>query len=150
MTGPQKSVDGVLVELEGDELAAFLSQPPPPPVSAGLIEYAAAKRWQIETGGISIGGLAVHTDDRSKSMLMGARLHVATDPGFTTRWKTPDGTFAVLDAATIMALSSAVLSHVDACFDREADVLEEILAERVTTREQIDAAFADVTAPWIP
>lgn len=104
-----------------------------------LVSYAAQKRWQVETGGIVVGGVSVATDDRSKVMIIGARVKADADPNFTTEWKTPAG-FQTINAATIIAISDAVLAHVDACFAVEAIVLAEIAAGTITTTNEIDAA----------
>ncbi len=144
-----KIVNGIAVEMTAEEAADFeASRAPAPPTVAELQAYASDKRWRKETGGITVGEITVSTDDRSKMMLMGARVHAASDPGFTTQWKTTDGSFAILDATTINALSAAVLAHVDACFAREAEVQAAILEGEVETTAAIDEAFADVTAPW--
>lgn len=107
-----------------------------------LQEYAAAKRWEKETGGIEINGLTVATDDRSKTMISGARVAAQNDPEFLTQWKAADGTFATINAAAIIAISDAMLAHVSHCFAIEAQVLAEIEAGTISTVEQIDAAFA--------
>lgn len=105
-----------------------------------LRRYAADKRWRVETGGVSVGGIAVHTDDRSKMMIMGARVKAAADPQFTTQWKTIDGAFVTIDAPTVVALSDAVLAHVDACFAAEATVLAAIEAGTITDLDDIEDA----------
>jgi hypothetical protein len=112
----------------------------PPLTQVELVAYAADKRWRVETGGIAIGGMPVATDDRSKMMIMGARVKANDNPDFTTKWKSASGMFVVLDGAAIIAISDAVLSHVDTCFEVEATVLAEIAAGTITTIEQIDAA----------
>jgi hypothetical protein len=109
---------------------------------ADLIGYAADRRWRKEVGGIVVGGVPVTTDDRSKLMIAGARIKADANPEFTTNWKTGSG-FILLDAATIIALSDAVLAHVDSCFETEGEVLAAIDAGTITTREQIDAAFQE-------
>lgn len=108
----------------------------------GLREHAAQKRWEKEVGGITLSGLVVHTDDRSKIMISGARVAAEADPNFTTQWKGADGTFVTLDAAMIAAISNAVSNHVSNCFALEAQVLAQIEAGTITTTEEIDAAFA--------
>ncbi|PTM61907.1 DUF4376 domain-containing protein [Phreatobacter oligotrophus] len=148
-TTPCRYVDGVRVPLSPAELAAFdAERAPRPPTAAQLRAAAADARWRRETGGITVSGISVHTDDRSKMMIMGARIQAVADPGFVTQWKGADGQFIALDAATITALSAAVLAHVDACFAREGEVLAAIDAGTVTTLAAIEQAFADVTAPW--
>ncbi|PWU76220.1 hypothetical protein DK867_02810 [Ochrobactrum sp. POC9] len=107
-----------------------------------LQEYAAAKRWEKEVGGIELNGLTVATDDRSKTMISGARVAAMANPDFTTAWKGSGGEFAPLDASAVVAISDAVLAHVSNCFATEAQVLAGIDAGTITTVEQIDAAFA--------
>lgn len=107
-----------------------------------LQEYAAAKRWEKEVGGIEINGLTVATDDRSKTMISGARVAAMADPDFTTSWKGAGGEFVPLDAHAVIAISDAVLAHVSNCFAIEAQVLAAIEAGSITTEAQIDAAFA--------
>nr|WP_278377177.1 DUF4376 domain-containing protein [Brucella anthropi] len=107
-----------------------------------LQEYAAAKRWEKEVGGIEVNGLTVATDDRSKTMISGARVAAMANPEFTTAWKGSGGEFVPLDAGAVVAISDAVLAHVSNCFAVEAQVLADIDAGAITTVEQIDAAFA--------
>lgn len=111
----------------------------PVPLKERLSAYVADKRWQVETGGIVVGGLPVATDDRSKIMIIGARVKAAADGDFTTEWKTQAG-FVSIDASTIVAISDAVLAHVDACFAAEAVVLAAIEAGTITTTAEIDTA----------
>lgn len=106
-----------------------------------LQEYAAAKRWEKEVGGIAVNGLTVATDDRSKTMISGARVAAMANPDFTTAWKGSGGEFVPLDASAVVAISDAVLAHVSNCFAIEAQVLADIEAGAITTVEQIDAAF---------
>lgn len=115
--------------------------PPPEPItSEALIAYAANKRWQVEVGGIEVGGFAVHTDDRSKMMIMGARMKAADDPDFTTDWKTAAGEFVTIDADTVLVISDAVLDHVARCFAAEAAVIIKIEAGEITDFAGIDGA----------
>lgn len=130
---------GIAEEAITEDDPEFLAYLNPPP---DLAAYAAQKRWERETGGISVAGVPVHTDDRSKVMVIGARIKAAADPSFTTEWKVSGGTFVTLDAATLISIADAVLAHVDACFAVEAGVLAEITAGTITTTGQIDAAFA--------
>lgn len=107
-----------------------------------LQQYAAAKRWEKEVGGIEINGLTVSTDDRSKTMISGARVAAQNDPDFTTQWKSSNGSFVTINAAAVIAISDAMLRHVSDCFAIEAQVLAEIEAGTISSLEQIDAAFA--------
>lgn len=124
----------------GWTLADGFSEPgSAPPSKADLIAYTADRRWRVETGGIVVGGVPVATDDRSKIMIIGARVKANANPEFETAWKTAEG-FILLDGPTLIAISDAVLAHVDACFAAEAAVLADIEAGTITTTAEIDAA----------
>lgn len=116
------------------------SKPKPPEITkADLIAYASDKRWRVETGGIVLNGLPVAADDRSKMMLMGARIKAESDATFFTRWKVADG-FVDLDAPTIIAISNALLSHVDASFAAENAIVARIGDSLICSVAEIDAA----------
>ncbi len=93
-----------------------------PGLFAGLTTYAANKRWEKEVGGITVSGMLVATDDRSKLMIAGARTAADADEDFTTPWAVGD-TIVELDATQIIALSDAVLAHVQNCFSIFATVI---------------------------
>lgn len=112
----------------------------PVPYPVDLLALAADLRWRREVGGITVAGLAVATDDRSKLMLSGARIAAMADPAYATRWKTPAG-WVDLDASTIIALSDAVQAHVAACFALEAHVAEQIENGEISDDAGVIAAF---------
>lgn len=87
----------------------------------------AARRWLAETGGIEFGGMRVETDDRSKLLINGSATRATRDTGYVLRWKTPEG-FVDLPAAQVLLVADAVADHVQACFDREAELLEALAA----------------------
>lgn len=109
---------------------------------AALIAHAADRRWQREVGGIVIGGVPVATDDRSKIMIMGARVAAAADAGWETIWHGSDGQTYPLNAGAMIAISDAVEAHVNATFATFAAVKVDIEAGTITTLAAIDAAFA--------
>jgi hypothetical protein len=111
---------------------------PLPDTKAAKLAELAEYRWERETGGITVNGLPVYTDDRSKLLLNGARSR-----GQGARWKTTAG-FVHLTAEEVEALAQAVAAHVQACFDREAELTEQIEA---LTDWQAVAAF-DITTGW--
>lgn len=106
-----------------------------------LISHAANSRFLKETGGILVGGITVTTDDRSKQMVLGARVAADANPAFSTPWVGADGSVTVINAATMIDISNAVLAHVAACFSTFAQVKEDIEAGTVSSLEEIDAAF---------
>lgn len=110
-----------------------------------LAAYAAEARYNKEVGGITYNGSPIATDDRSKQMILGARMAAQADATFNTKWAASDGTIVALDAPGLVALSNAVLAHVQACFLRFASVNADIDAGNITTTAQVDAAFAAIT-----
>ena len=91
----------------------------------------AARRYKAEVGGITISGLQVNTDDRSKLLINGAALEATFDPEYVMQWKAGDG-FVQLTSAQVIGIARAVRAHVQACFDREAELLAELEAGTLT------------------
>ena len=80
------------------------------PASLGkpaLIAHAADARWRREVGGILVGTVPVATDDRSKTMVLGARVAAAANPAWETVWHGADGTAAV-ESFSIQGLAHGV------------------------------------------
>ncbi|BBF92351.1 DUF4376 domain-containing protein [Blastochloris tepida] len=112
-----------------------------PPASVDLVAYAEDAKWRKETGGIAVAGIQVATDDRSKLMIAGARIKAAADPAWTTQWHIGGGVLVPLTAPEVIAISDAVLAHVDKCFAIFGSVVAAIAAGTVTTTAEIDSAF---------
>jgi hypothetical protein len=117
----------------------------PMPDPATLRAYAEVARWRKETAGIYVGGFTVATDDRSKALIQGAYLQAQRDPAFTAQWKTAAGAFVTIGAAQIEAVALAVAAHIQACFAREAEVVQDIDNNVIDTFAQIDLAFDALT-----
>ena len=92
-------------------------------------------RWRAETGGMTFNGIEVATDRESQALLMGAVLAAQNNPQYKANWKAKNGWFE-LDAATLIAIADAVRSHVQACFDREKELQEQV--EAATTIEELE------------
>ena len=120
--------------------ARFAAPIIPPPSREQLLAHAAAKRWRVETGGITVAGVAVATDDRAKMMIIGARSAAIADADWTTDWIGADGAIHRLDAAAMIAISDAVQAHVGAAFSAYAAILAAIEAGTITSLAEIDAA----------
>lgn len=118
--------------------------PPAPPAlsKADLTAYAADARWRKEVGGIVVGSVPVATDDRSKQMIIGARIAADADPNWSTSWVGANGAIYPVDASAITDISNAVQDHVNDCFESFAVIKAEIESGDITTTSEIDAAFA--------
>lgn len=111
------------------------------PSKTELLAYSSNKRWEKENGGFELGEMFIATDDRSKTMITGARIKADGDPTFTTPWKGPDGSFNRITAPAIIMISDAMLNHVAACFDKEEAISIKIMNGTFTTTAQIDGAW---------
>jgi hypothetical protein len=108
------------------------------------LDQLASVRWERETGGMTFNGMAVATDAVSQTKIIGAVVGAQIDPNAVINWKMADGTFVTLDAQAITAVAMAVRAHVQACFDREAELKVEI--EAASTTEEITAI--DLNTGW--
>lgn len=104
-----------------------------------LHAYAAAKRYEIETGGITVNGAAIDTSRDSQAMITGAYAYSQANPEETIQFKATSG-WVTLDPATLAAIATAVGAHVQACFAVESTVAAGIEAGTITTTAEIDAA----------
>lgn len=108
-----------------------------------LLARLAERRWDVETGGVDIGGMNVETDDRSKLLVVNAAARAREDSTYTVRWKVGPGTFITLDAAALISVEAAVFAHVQRCFAREAE-----LSDQIDAAEELTELAAAVEAFW--
>ncbi|WP_084649819.1 DUF4376 domain-containing protein [Stappia stellulata] len=113
--------------------------------SVDLHAHLAEIRRAHETGGVTatVGSdvIDVATDQEGRTNLLGARVAAEQMPDFTTVWSANNGRFE-LDAAGIIALSNAVLAHINGAFIAQAAIVAQIDAGTLTTPEEVEAAFA--------
>ena len=83
----------------------------------------AERRWRNEIAGTTLGGMRIDTDRTDVAMATSAALAASLDSDYSVRWKSADG-FVTLDANQVLGLAQIIRAHVQACFDREADLLE--------------------------
>jgi hypothetical protein len=102
-----------------------------------LEDRKAQKRRQIKdrrdiaiSAGTTSNGMTIATDDLSQQRITGAALAATIDPTTTVKWKMPDDTFVNLDSNQIIVIAQLVRAHVQACFDRESELLADLDAGR--------------------
>lgn len=122
--------------------------PPPPPTNLAALKVErkaalAERRWQAETGGAVVAGIPVATDVRSQSVITGASVAAMLDENYSVQWKTSAG-FVTLNREMVIGLAQGVRQHVQACFDREAELVEAIEAATTTTA----LAEIDINTGW--
>lgn len=92
-------------------------------VKQARLAELATFRYHKEIGGLTLNGYFIATDDRSKTLLLGARMladtAIANNVNFSIDWKTENG-FQPVNAQTIVALSNAMSQFVQHCFTVEA------------------------------
>lgn len=107
--------------------------------NAQWFQQIAEHRYRAETAGMVLEGIPVDTDDRSKLLISGAAQRAAREPGYTLRWKTYEG-FIDLSAEQVQAMADAVADHVQACFNREAE-LQAAVADGSITAEMLEQGW---------
>lgn len=122
--------------------------PPVPPTFEQLKEIKLSSlaniRWAKETGGTTFNGMPLATDLTSQTKYVGAVVAAQISPLMTLKWKLSNGTFVDLDAAAITQVAMAVRAHIQACFDKEAEL--QALIEAAVDQTELDAI--DITVGW--
>ena len=112
-----------------------------------LKSYAAQKRWEVEVGGIDFTpragasqgvSMLVDTSRESQAAVDAAALTAERNPAFVVQWKTKDGVFREIEAATMILMGGSVAIHVQRCFDGEQN------CQSYTTLSQIDDEFVPI------
>ena len=85
----------------------------------------ASKRYEKEISGTTFNGVPLDTDRQSQALITGAALSATRNPNYTVRWKTSGGPVA-LNANALGAAADAVRDHVQACFEREFELLDAV------------------------
>ncbi|KAF1072695.1 MAG: hypothetical protein GAK45_00130 [Pseudomonas citronellolis] len=99
----------------------------------------ATRRYQAETAGTPVGDNILPTDRDSQALITGAALSAMRNSDYVLNWKTTTG-FIQLNAEQLLAMADAVRDHVQACFDREAELLA-ALADGSLTPAMIDEGW---------
>lgn len=87
-------------------------------VKADKLAALASYRFDVETAGISVGGVNIKTDRESQAMLTGAYTLMTMDPSRQINWK-GGNKWSHTDNVTLAAVALAVGNHVQSCFDKE-------------------------------
>lgn len=121
----------------------------PPPVPSFQSQRAAkiaaleARRWIVETSGIVVDGAEIRTDRESQSKISGALQLVERNPTAVIDWKGANG-WVQIQKPEVEMIADLVAAHVQACFTRERQLHDLIMAA-----EDIAALDAiDIDAGW--
>ncbi|WP_210705972.1 DUF4376 domain-containing protein, partial [Pseudomonas iridis] len=145
---PERSTPTPPPELEGDEVARWTGSgwekleaaPEPEPVPApDWPVLIAARRYQVETGGVTVEGIPVNTERDSQALMTGAAFAASLDPNYQIKWKAATG-FVELNRDQVIGLASEVRAFVQACFNREAELLG-FVADGSMTAEMLEEGW---------
>ncbi|WP_062538138.1 DUF4376 domain-containing protein [Pseudomonas abietaniphila] len=100
-------------------------------IAADWKQRIADRRYQAETGGTTINDMPIDTGRDSQGLITGAALQALIDPNYSLHWKTSGG-FVDLTAQQVLGVASAVRAFVQACFNRESDLLDAVAAGTIT------------------
>lgn len=110
------------------------------PAESTAQERIAARRYQAQVTGTTLNGMPIDTSTDSQALITGAALAAVLDSTYVCRWKMADGTRVELDAKMIIAVASAVRDHIQACYDREDELLTAV-AEGTFTDAMLDQGW---------
>ena len=135
---------GQQITADEDGYPVAIDLPQPIRTQTSLLAEVAAKRWQVETGGISIGSTPIATDRESQAQVSSAYASLKGGLITDTPWKAMDGSFTLFTLAEIEPVAQAVAAHVRACFAAERAHSEAISA--MMTQAGLDAY--DIAIGW--
>lgn len=99
----------------------------------------AARRYTAEIAGTTIDGMPIDTGRDSQGLITGAAVQAIIDPAYSLHWKTSAG-FVELTGQQILGVASMVRAHVQACFNREAALLDAV-ADGAITAAMLDEGW---------
>lgn len=111
---------------------------------AEALARLAAHRYERETAGIVINGVAIQTDRDSQALIDALQRSLADGIVSSVAFKTAAGQIVNADISTATAIRNAVVLHVQACRSKEAEHAQAVAA--LTSIASVDAY--DVTTGW--
>ncbi len=99
-----------------------ITKEPLPDVEPDYPALIASIRYDHEKAGINVNGIRIDTDRESQALITGAAISAMLDSSYVCTWKSADGPVQ-LTAVQLIGIATAVRTHVQACFDRECELL---------------------------
>lgn len=119
-----------VVEPQDQRYLTYMSESPVDP-QLSPSQIIASERYRREGLGIVVGSMAIETSRDSQALIASTGLSAILDPEYRCNFKTLKG-FVEIGAEQILAIAKAVRAHVQACFDRELELLRAIEAGTYT------------------
>lgn len=140
----QSSGKQIIADENGNPIA--IDPPPPIRTQQSLLADVAAKRWVVETGGITVAGTPIATDREAQSLLNSAFVDLQSGLISDTQWKATNGTFTLFTLVQLEPVAQAVAAHRRACFAAEQAHVAAINA--LEAQAELDAY--DIDDGWPP
>lgn len=129
---PPKLTGAQVARWTGEGWEKMTKAPDPEPMPApDWPALIAARRYVAEISGTTIQGMPIDTGRDSQALITGAALQAVIDPEYSVHWKTAGG-FVDLTAQQVIGVASAVRAFVQACFNRESELLDLVSAGSIT------------------
>lgn len=113
-----------------------------------LFAYAANVRYSHASVGVKITSLspvAFNSDPVSRNTINSAYDYALANASISINWKMSDGSFIVVNKSQVTTMMNAVADFVHKCFTCESNTAAEINGGTITTKAQIDSAFAAIS-----
>lgn len=114
-----------------------------------LTYYTANARYLRAGGGVTVTSLSsvpFLTDPTNRNIVNSAWNYSTSQTGtWSVQWKMQDGSFVLLSKAQMQTLALDMSNYVEKCFACEHDTVAAISAGTITTRQQVDNAFAAIS-----
>lgn len=130
------------VEPQDQRYLTYISECPVEP-QLSPSQLIASERYRREGLGIVVGSMAIETSRDSQALIASTGIAAILDPEYRCNFKTLNG-FVEIGAEQILAIAKAVRAHVQACFDRELELLWTIEAGTYTD-EMLKEGWPDST-----
>lgn len=145
--GSRKIGETLVVVDDAPVLQLELETVPLADLKAEAVAHVRTKRWTVETGGVSVAGQTINTDENGQAKLTGAVMLFDKDPTLAAvDWEAQPGVWVTIDQATAEALGVAVGRHVQACFTHARQLSEAI----ASATDAAALSAIDINAGWPP
>ena len=127
---------------------------PDPALGPSLQQIAANERWSAETDPLWVANVVGTQLQISMDRLSQERIATIVGSYYTNvlkgtiTYKAING-FFVMAERDMEKIHTAIQTHIQACFAKEKEVVDQIAAGIITTEEQIQAAFVDLYTPLV-
>jgi len=128
---------GKLIVADENGYPIAIDHPAPVRTLTSMLADIAAKRWEVETGGITVAASPIKTDRDSQAQLISTYTSLKSGLIADTQWKDAHGMFTMVTLAELEPVAQAVSEHVRACFAAEQSHNDAI--NQLQTQAELDA-----------